>query len=160
MENWLNSNNLMKKAKEDIESIFKEKVNEKGSLNVTDALQIVTDFYNEYVIIDVDGNNPDNDMLLFEYGIYDWQDGKGENYTIDIVRQFYVENDQVEGFSQLHLMLYFNCEEYRHVEAANKWSIDVESIEEWKTFVVNSQGFKSAEGKMPKAFDVFLTEPD
>ncbi|HEV7780720.1 MAG TPA: hypothetical protein VGO58_05615, partial [Chitinophagaceae bacterium] len=120
--------------KENVEPIFREKLKGKESLNVADALQLVTDFYNEYEITGIDRNIPDDDMLLFEYGIYDWQDGKGENYTVDITRQFYIENGQDVGSSQLHLVLYFNCEEYRHIEAANKWSLDFDNIKDWKNY--------------------------
>lgn len=145
-------------TKDSIENAFKEKVSE--SLTVNNALQFVIDFYTNYEIKNVDTTIPDNDMLLFEYGIYDWQDGKGKNYTIDITRQFYIENEDSDGFSQLHLMLYFNSEEYKNIEAANKWSIDFESIEDWKVFVSNTEGFQLAEGKVAKAFDIFLIETD
>src|SRR6187455_2946144 len=95
-------------TKDIIESIFKQKVNdfltEVKLLTVNDALQLVMAFHEECQIKNVDSTDPDNDMLLFEYGIYDWQDGKGENFTISLVRQFYIENEESEGFSQLHLV--------------------------------------------------------
>src|SRR5688500_4669709 len=107
-------------AKDIVESTFRQKVSDlitqTKSLTINNALQLVIDFFNNYEIKNVDTSVPDNDMLLFEYGIYDWQDGNGENYTIGITRQFYVENGLSDGFSQLHLTLYFNCEEYKQIE--------------------------------------------
>lgn len=145
-------------SKDNVADTFKQKVI--GSATVNNALEIVIDFYVNYEIKNVDSSIPDNDMLLFEYGIYDWQDGKGENFTIDITRQFYVESKESDGFSQLHLILYFDRAEFDSIEAANKWSIDFDSIDEWKNYVTNTEGFKLADGISSKAFDVFLTETD
>jgi len=152
-------------TKDIVENTFKQKVNDlvtdKNRLVVNELFQLVIDFYKEYQIQNVDSTIPDNDMLLFEYGIYDWQDGKGENFTISIVRQFYIEDEESDGFSQLHLVLYFDKDEFKGVEAsANKWSLDFESIDEWKQYVINMQGFKLVEEKHPHSFDIFSTETD
>jgi hypothetical protein len=151
-------------TKDIVESTFKQKVSdwitENKLLSVNDSLELVIDFFNNYSIRNVDSTIPDDDMLLFEYGIYDWQDGKGENFTIDITRQFYIEDEESDGRSQLHLIMYFDSEEFRGIEAANKWSVDFENIEEWKNQVINTQGFKAAENKQAKAFDIFLNETD
>lgn len=151
-------------TKDIVESTFKQKVSdwitENKSFTVNDSLELVIDFFNNYSIRNVDSTIPDDDMLLFEYGIYDWQDGKGENYTIDIARQFYIEDEESDGRFQLHLIMYYDSEEFRGVEAANKWSVDFENVEEWKNHVINTQGFKAAENKQAKAFDIFLNETD
>ncbi|MEI2737629.1 MAG: hypothetical protein V9F01_02465 [Chitinophagaceae bacterium] len=100
-------------------------------------------------------------MLLFEYGIYDWQDGKKEKILQLILQDNSdVESKESDGFSQLHLILYFDRAEFDSIEAANKWSIDFDSIDEWKNYVTNTEGFKLADGISSKAFDVFLTETD
>ena len=148
-----------------VEETFKQKVNElvadKNRLIVNELLQVMVDFYNEYQIQNVDSTIPDNDMLLFEYGIYDWQDGKGENFTISIVRQFYIEDEVSDGFTQLHFVLYFDKDEFKGVEAsANKWSVDFENIDEWKQYVIKMEGFKLVEEKLPHSFDIFSVETD
>ena len=147
-----------------VESTFRQKVNdflnEVKSPVVNDWLLLVINFYTNYPIQNVDSAIPDNDMLLFEYGIFDWQDGKGENYTIDITRQFYIEAENSEGFFQLHLVLYYNSEDFRSSRSSDRWSVDFENVEGWKNYVVNSEGFKMAESKHPKTFDIFLTETD
>ncbi len=152
-------------TKDIVESVFKQKVNDliddKNRLVVNELLQLMIDFYNEYQIQKVDSTIPDSDMLLFEYGIYDWQDGKGENFTISIVRQFYIEDEENEGFSQLHLVLYFDKDEFKGAEASsNKWSVDFENIDEWKQYVIKMPGFKLVEEKHPHSFDIFSTETD
>lgn len=50
--------------------------------------------------------DPQSDMLLFQYGCYDWVDGKGERFEVDLVRQF-IAADRAETISQLHVTLYF-----------------------------------------------------
>ena len=152
-------------TKDIVENTFKQKVNDlvtdKNRLVVNELFQLVIDFYKEYQIQNVDSTIPDNDMLLFEYGIYDWQDEKGENFTISIVRQFYIEDEESDGFSQLHLVLYFDKDEFKGVEAsANKWSVDFENIDEWKQYVIKMPGFKLVEEKLPHLFDIFSVETD
>ena len=152
-------------TKDIVEETFTEKVNkllaDKDRFVVSELLQLMIDFYNEYQVQNVDSTIPDNDMLLFEYGIYDWQDGKGENFTISIVRQFYIENGESEGFTQLHLVLYFDKDEFEGAEAsANKWSVDFETIGEWKQYVIEMKAFKLVEDKQPHSFDIFSVETD
>jgi hypothetical protein len=165
MESWLNYKSFMRTQliKDNIETIFSQKLNEltaTTSLTATSLLELIIEFFKNYQITDVDTMIPDNDMLLFEYGTYDWHDGKGKNFTFAITRQFYVENEMSDGFSQFRVVLYFNSEEFKQIKALNKWSIDFENIDDWKIYVSNTDGFKRAEDRIPKSFEVFLTETD
>lgn len=150
-------------TKNTVEEIFKQKVNASishdGDINVNRALQLIIDFFNNYEIRNVDLSIPDNDMLLFEYGIYNWQDGKGENYTIGMARQFYIEEND-NGFSQLHLVLYFNTEGFEQIQPSSTWSVGFENTEQWIKHISHTEGFTQAAGKPAKAFDIFLTETD
>ncbi len=60
-----------------------------------------------YEAVKPDGCDPDDgDMLLFEWGTYDW--GQGENFQVGITRQF-VETDQEDddAISQLSVTYRF-----------------------------------------------------
>lgn len=46
----------------------------------------------------------DADMLLFQYGCYDW--GGGEAFQLDMTRQF-IASDRDRSMSQLRMTLYF-----------------------------------------------------
>ena len=43
----------------------------------------------------VEGAGPaaDDDMCLFEYGVYDWSDGKGPRFSWNLCRQFTIYED-------------------------------------------------------------------
>lgn len=151
-------------TKDNIENIFNQKVKELTteitSLTVINSLELTIEFFKDYEIMGVDTTIRDNDMLLFEYGIYDWQDGKGENFTVNLTRQFYMENELTDGFFQLHLKLYFNSENFKQLEALNKWSIDFQSINDWKNYITDTDGFKHAKDRIPKSIEVFFIETD
>ncbi|MFT4253349.1 MAG: hypothetical protein QM608_12770 [Caulobacter sp.] len=52
-------------------------------------------------------DDPPGDMLLFQYGCYDW--GQGETFELDLTRQF--SHDDDGGLSQLHATLHFAPDE-------------------------------------------------
>ena len=143
-------------TKDNIESVFKEEVNgviqKNGLLTTETAFEKVIDFFNTK-ISEVDISIVEHDMLFIEYGNYDWEDGKGENFTIDIVREFYINT-----IFQLHLMLYFNKSDFNGFEAGNKWSVDFDNIEDWQKTVRVLDVYKNSMKIEPKEFDIYLIE--
>ena len=54
------------------------------------------------------GGDPDDDMLLFEYGVYDWHDGKGTRFNWSLCRQFTVYSEgEYDHMEQLRCELFF-----------------------------------------------------
>jgi hypothetical protein len=54
------------------------------------------------------GSDPDDDMCLFEYGDYDWSDGKGARFNWSLCRQFSIyADDEYDHVEQLRCDLYF-----------------------------------------------------
>lgn len=62
----------------------------------------VVAFYREVSPVGLPGDPP-GDMLLFQYGCYDW--GQGETFELDLTRQFSHDDDGT--LSQLHATLHF-----------------------------------------------------
>jgi hypothetical protein len=129
---------------------------DKPALTPKRALALAIDFYTNFKIDGVDIDIPDYDMLLFQYGTYDWHDGKGEKFSVDFTRQFYIESDENEEFYQLRFALYFNKETFSDVKSLNKWSIDFTSRDEWSRYIRDTEGFKKAESLEPVFFDIRL----
>jgi hypothetical protein len=147
-------------TKDNIESVFKEKVNELSAITVNTCLDLIVDFYNNNLISDVDTNYPESDMLLFEYGTYDWQDGKGENFSIGLTRQFYTGKIGEGELFNLQLLLYYDKDNFDETEPYNKWSDEFDTIEDWAKNIIKTDGFKRTENMTPKSYDVFITKPD
>src|SRR6187455_2166 len=88
------------------------------------SLLLIVRFFEDYDIIGVDRSIPDYDMLLFQYGLYDFQDGKGENFIVNFTRQFYIEDSGNDEFYQLGLTLNYDKHFFENVDNFTKWSID------------------------------------
>jgi hypothetical protein len=62
----------------------------------------------------------DGDMLLFQWGTYDW--GKGEQFELDITRQLIPGPGEDEDIWQLHLTFRFASEEILRAQGAgDRW---------------------------------------
>ena len=61
------------------------------TLTPENALDLVIEFYHSTHVKGIDSDIPDNDMLLFQYGTYDWLDGNGRSFSLDFTRQFILE---------------------------------------------------------------------
>ncbi len=117
------------------------------------ALELVIDFYGDILLEGVDYDIPDNDMLLFQYGIYDWQDGNGENFSVDITRQFLLDNNE-EAY-QLRFTLFYPTNQIgRDIKGQSLWSIDSPNIKEWYSKINMTEGFIKAADYIPQSYTI------
>lgn len=81
------------------------------------------------------------DMLLFQWGTYDWGDGK--HFSINITRQFIeskMEGD--DAISQLQLTFKFPpTKESATLGSASRWCKGKADIEDFRRFVFSSKAF-------------------
>ena len=150
---------IMQITKDNIENIFNNKIKELTTVTVDNCLDIFVNFYNNNFISEVDTNFPENDMLLFEYGIYDSQDGKVENFTVGLTRQFYIGKNEEGDLFNLQLLLYFDKHNFIGIEPYNRWSDEFSTIEDWTKKIKRTDGFEQTENIIPKSFEIFLTNP-
>ena len=76
-------------------------------------------YYAEMRATDCD-EEADQDMLLFQWGTYDW--GAGEHFELDLTRQFMQASGDDEGIWQLHMTFRFPPEEsLRALQSGDKW---------------------------------------
>ena len=130
---------FFQKFEDKILKTYKTKLDNDNSLN--NILKVFTDTYmlsNKKF----DRNN-DADMLLFQYGVYDW--GNGKNLEIDFVRQL-IQNDDV---IQIHITLKIPYQdEFSKIESFNEWynSSHYEmSLTEWHDKIKSSSVFQTIE---------------
>lgn len=79
-----------------------------------------------------------SDMLLFQYGCFDW--GDGEMFELDLTRQFIVADAEGEDvISQLHVTAYFDPDaELRALGSYDRWCTSQEEVSEFRNVVLNS----------------------
>ena len=97
--------------------------------------------------------NPDSDMLLFQWGKYDW--GEGEYFEVDMVRQF--AKGQLFGdpkLSQLHATAYFEPSGFSEISASDIWCHSVEESREFRERVLASAAFESTADSRPQKTEI------
>ena len=130
-----------------VETVYK---NEFGRLeaqaldvSISAVLQLAINVYENTKIAGVDASVPDNDMLLFEYGMVNMGREYPVFFKVSFTRQFCIGEE--EEYYQLALTFSFGEENFVGVESFNAWSVDYSSIEEWKAAIQDAEGFQRAE---------------
>lgn len=86
----------------------------------------------------------DGDMLLFQWGTYDW--GKGNFFEIDLTRQTMLAiddpDDASESMRQLRTTLLFTpTSETQKIGEGNQWCSSPDSVEQFLEFIKSSVAF-------------------
>lgn len=87
----------------------------------------------------------DEDMLLFQYGVYDW--GKGKNLEIDFVRQLAKKDKIMQVYISIKVPYQ---EEMANIESFEEWfnSENAEiTLEEWKQKIEKMPVLKNTDSK-------------
>ena len=94
--------------------------------------------------------DPSADMLLYQWGVYDW--GQGENFEFDITRQFILRGKRDDdAISQLRITAYFApTKPLRHIEPGNQWCEAVGDIERMRSFIFGSAAYKAVAEVTPQ----------
>jgi len=80
--------------------------------------------------VDLAGNG---DMLLYQWGTYDW--GRGESFEFDITRQLILGTGEDEDIFQLSLTFKFQpTVALLQLGAGNRWRRSLEEVEEFRSF--------------------------
>jgi hypothetical protein len=89
-------------------------------------------------------------MCLFEYGVYDWSDGKGPRFDWGLCRQFsfYDDDGEYDGMEQLRCDLFFEVvPALAQVGAGDMWS--GADLDAWIAQVETDEGFRAVAGLVP-----------
>src|SRR5438067_2763877 len=111
------------------------------SLQPAEGIDLMLDFYrNERV----DGCPvaDDGDMLLYQWGCYDW--GDGESFELDITRQLIDAGGEDEDIRQLSLTFRFvpNAT-LRALGDGNQWCSSPAGLSEFRSFINASAAFSA-----------------
>ncbi len=112
--------------------------------------------YYQTVPFETVGLENDGDMLLFQYGTYDW--GQGEHFQINLTRQLIgmhdEEEEQEDHMYQLQVTLSYKPADFASVESFNKWSSDCSTLDEFKEIILTSAGYQAALNHLPVKLEI------
>lgn len=121
-----------------------------------ELVQVMLAFYRDHRVdgVEIDG---DGDMLLFQWGTYDW--GEGKKFELDITRQFIDEDEECSEMIQLHMTLKFAVtDELEQIESGNEWCDSPEDINDFVKFVESNKAYQLLGKQRPSEIEVFLEE--
>jgi len=100
----------------------------------------------------------DGDMLLFQWGSYDW--GHGLNFELDLTRQsipFGLEDPPIQ---QLHCTYRYDPAQIGEISAGNKWCHQPSELSEFRSFVLGSEAMRCVSGKAHIAFEILSEDAE
>jgi hypothetical protein len=135
---------------------FEEFVEKRGgslpALTVHSGIEEMLAFYES--VLPTGCVNERGDMLLFQWGTYDW--GNGKQFEIDITRQFIesaAEDD--DAISQLHLTFKFSPDkDTAALGAGNRWCKSQSEIRAFREFIMSNPVFRATADLDPPAVSV------
>lgn len=119
------------------------------------AIDLMVEFHGSVRFDWVEKNHQDADMLLFQYGVYDW--GQGENFEVNITRQLMggLDEDGDHELYQLGLTLFYKPEKYKGISMFGKWSMDSGTIAEYVNEIKATEGYLRACLDIPTGVEIF-----
>ncbi|MGG5488152.1 hypothetical protein [Gaetbulibacter sp. PBL-D1] len=126
-------------------------------LNLKAIMKSVKMDYSEVEILGLDLDNPDCDMLLFEYGNYDWT-GEGEKFNLSVKRQLFFENLDECGY--YGFTIYFDKNNVGEIDEFSKWCEKKSDADEWLSEIEKTIGIEKVEGKPAMKFEFELEKPN
>lgn len=129
-------------ARQEFEAILRSRGLHEHDLNLIDGCEAVFAFYRDQRPSGrVFEQHEDADMLLFQWGTFDW--GTGEQFAFNLTRQIIVyENAEDEDIWQLSLTFEFEADdELRSLGNGNKWCHSLLELPEFREYVRRSNAF-------------------
>jgi hypothetical protein len=100
-----------------------------------EGLESMLEFYANVRAVDVD-LDADGDMLLFQWGTYDW--GNGPMFELDLTRQLIRHGAEDDDIWQLHMTYRFApSEESRSLGKGDRWCSRPNELADFQRFIEN-----------------------
>ena len=129
-------------ALKDLENEYRKFINEKEILTVDKFIDIAFNLFKKIVIDKIDYTESFNDMLLFQYGVYNFGDENGNHFSFDITRQI-IASEEDEPY-QLSLILIFEPSAFFKIKPYDIWNNDFNSEKDFINHIKSTSGYKLA----------------
>ena len=129
---------------QDIEGEYRAAISQSEDLSVDAFISLSHDLYQNIKVTGIsDSGDEMSDMLLFEYGIWDWGDENGRHFGFSIARQFFAPDDD-EPY-QLVFSLIFDPAPFANVRGNTIWSDGYGNVDDFFADITKTDGYKLAE---------------
>lgn len=123
-------------------------------LSIEQGATLMIDFYHHKRFSEC-AIDDDGDMLLFQWGTYDW--GEGRFFEFDLTRQFMMGDGDDEDIWQLSLNFKFSPNEtLTNIVSGNKWCDDPSrrTLEPFDKYIRDSAAYKIASTFQPERIEL------
>jgi hypothetical protein len=128
-------------AKREFEGIMRREDITLHKLRAAYGFRLMLEFYQQ-VRADGCAFEMDGDMLLFQWGTYDW--GQGRHFELDLTRQFLESSDEGDSINQLHLKFHYSPNsEFEALQSGNRWCHDLSKLPEFESFILSSPAYNA-----------------
>lgn len=113
-----------------------------ASLGVRDGIDAMLAFYQD---VRAEGCDlaADGDMLLYQWGTYDW--GHGKHFELDVTRQFILPDGEDQEIWQLSLTFFFVPSlKFDALHAGSRWCHSPEERDDLRTFILSSSAYATS----------------
>jgi hypothetical protein len=120
------------------------------ALTAEDLLDSMAGWYLAERVGDADSIDRDGDMLLVQWGRWDWIGEGNSTWQFDITRQAMAAAEEIDDQEmwQFSVRLHFaDSPESRRIEESNRWCRSPADIDDWHDFVRSSAAFSYAAGR-------------
>jgi hypothetical protein len=118
---------------------------------VDNMIRLSEKLFTNIKVKSISSEEKENDMLLFQYGIYNWQDELGEHFSFNITRQFINNKEEIY---QLSLTLVYDPLNFKGLKSYSSWSSDFNNIAEWRQNIQKTEGYKTTKAKQIKLYEL------
>jgi len=132
----------MPTALKNLENEYRKFISEKKILIVDEFIDIAINLFKKIEVDKIDYAEPSNDMLLFQYGVYNWGDENGNHFSFDITRQI-ITPEEDEPY-QLSSILIFEPSAFSKIKPYDTWSNDFISVGDFVNHIKSTSGYELA----------------
>ena len=127
---------------QNLENEYRKVIGNIDDLDINEFIDIAVNLFIEIGVEGVDYSDSTSDMLLFQYGVYDWGDENGEHFSFDITRQICVSEED-EPY-QLNFTLVFDPDSFSKIKSHDSWSDQFDSSIDFVNHIKSTAGYEAA----------------